>query len=233
MSGYGLCMCGTDTGEEIIIMEYIRNEKQGAIALAMCDAIHQHAAYLSEIDGATGDGDHGVNMNKGFLMAKERLMEDMSFTESMKTISRTLVMDIGGSMGPIYGTMFSRLSKATKKEERITREVFLKALQDALLGLQELAGAKEGDKTLIDTLAPATRAFEEAVKEGSSFAQCLQALCDGAQEGKEHTKELVAKIGRAARLGERSRGYLDAGATSCWILLKTMAEKLCEVIETD
>lgn len=130
MSGYGLCMCGTDTGEEIIIMEYIRNEKQGAISLAMCDAIHEHAAYLSEIDGATGDGDHGVNMNKGFLMAKERLMEDMSFTESMKTISRTLVMDIGGSMGPIYGTMFSRLSKATKKEERITREVFLKALQD-------------------------------------------------------------------------------------------------------
>lgn len=67
--------------------------------------------------GATGDGDHGVNMNKGFLMAKERLMEDMSFTESMKTISRTLVMDIGGSMGPIYGTMFSRLSKATKRKK--------------------------------------------------------------------------------------------------------------------
>lgn len=212
-------------------MEYIRNEKQGSIAFAICDAIHENAAYLSEIDGATGDGDHGVNMNKGFLMAKERLIEDMSFSESMKTISRTLVMDIGGSMGPIYGTMFSRLSKVCKKEELITAEVFLKALQEAIQGLQDLAGAKEGDKTLIDTIAPATRAYESAVQEGKSYAECLSALCQGAETGKEHTKELVAKIGRAARLGERSRGYLDAGATSCCIILKTMAEKMSEVIE--
>lgn len=214
-------------------MEYIRNERNAKIAQAVCDAIHENAAYLSEIDGAIGDGDHGVNMNKGFLMAKERLREDMSFSESMKTISRTLVMDIGGSMGPIYGTMFSKLAKTSRKEERITKEVFLNALQDALQGLQELAGAKEGDKTLIDTLAPATRAYEQALQEGRSYAACLRALQKGAEEGKEHTKELVAKIGRAARLGERSRGYLDAGATSCCIILKTMADQMCEAIEED
>ena len=195
-------------------MEYIRNEKNVKIAEAICEAIHENAAYLSEIDGAIGDGDHGVNMNKGFLMAKERLRADMSFSESMKTISRTLVMDIGGSMGPIYGTMFSRIARACKQEEKLTKEVFLKALQDALQGLQELAGAKEGDKTLIDTLAPAIRAYE-------------QALQQGAEAGREHTKELVAKIGRAARLGERSRGYLDAGATSCCIILTTMAHQMC------
>lgn len=215
-------------------MDYIRNECNAKIAQAVCDAIHENAAYLSEIDGAIGDGDHGVNMNKGFLMAKERLREDMSFSESMKTISRTLVMDIGGSMGPIYGTMFSKLAKASRKEERrITKEVFLKALQDALQGLQELAGAKEGDKTLIDTLAPATRAYEQALQEGRSYAACLRALQKGAEAGKEHTKELVAKIGRAARLGERSRGYLDAGATSCCIILKTMADQMCEAIEEE
>ena len=223
-------MCGTDPGEEAV-MDYIRNECNAKIAQAVCDAIHENAAYLSEIDGAIGDGDHGVNMNKGFLMAKERLREDMSFSESMKTISRTLVMDIGGSMGPIYGPMFSKLAKASRKEERITKEVFLKALQDALQGLQELAGAKEGDKTLIDTLAPATRAYEQALQEGRSYAACLRALQKGAEAGKEHTKELVAKIGRAARLGERSRGYLDAGATSCCIILKTMADQMCEAIE--
>lgn len=226
-------MCGTDPGEEAV-MDYIRNECNAKIAQAVCDAIHENAAYLSEIDGAIGDGDHGVNMNKGFLMAKERLREDMSFSESMKTISRTLVMDIGGSMGPIYGTMFSKLAKASRKEERrITKEVFLKALQDALQGLQELAGAKEGDKTLIDTLAPATRAYEQALQEGRSYAACLRALQKGAEAGKEHTKELVAKIGRAARLGERSRGYLDAGATSCCIILKTMADQMCEAIEEE
>ena len=231
MSGYGLCMCGTDTGEEAV-MEYIRNEQNVKIAEAVCEAIHENAAYLSEIDGAIGDGDHGVNMNKGFLMAKERLRADMSFSESMKTISRTLVMDIGGSMGPIYGTMFSRIARACKKEEKLTKEVFLKALQEALEGLQELAGAKEGDKTLIDTLAPATRAYEQALQEGRSYAVCLCALQEGAEAGKEHTKELVAKIGRAARLGERSRGYLDAGATSCCIILQTMADQMrADIIE--
>ena len=219
-------MCGTDTGEETV-MEYIRNEKNVKIAEAICEAIHENAAYLSEIDGAIGDGDHGVNMNKGFLMAKERLRADMSFSESMKTISRTLVMDIGGSMGPIYGTMFSRIARACKQEAKLTKEVFLKALQDALQGLQELAGAKEGDKTLIDTLAPAIRAYEQAMQEGRSYAACLCALQQGAEAGREHTKELVAKIGRAARLGERSRGYLDAGATSCCISLTTMAHQMC------
>ena len=219
-------MCGTDTGEETV-MEYIRNEKNVKIAEAICEAIHENAAYLSEIDGAIGDGDHGVNMNKGFLMARERLRADMSFSESMKTISRTLVMDIGGSMGPIYGTMFSRIARACKQEEKLTKEVFLKALQDALQGLQELAGANEGDKTLIDTLAPAIRAYEQAMQEGRSYAACLCALQEGAEAGREHTKELVAKIGRAARLGERSRGYLDAGATSCCIILTTMAHQMC------
>lgn len=107
-------------------MEYIRNEKNVKIAEAICEAIHENAAYLSKIDGAIGDGDHGVNMNKGFLMAKERLHANMSFSESMKTISRTLVMDIGGSMGPIYGTMFSRIARACKQEEKLTKEVFLK-----------------------------------------------------------------------------------------------------------
>ena len=107
------------------------------------------------------------------------------------------------------------------------KEVFLKALQDALQGLQELAGAKEGDKTLIDTLAPAIRAYEQAMQEGRSYAACLCALQEGAEAGREHTKELVAKIGRAARLGERSRGYLDAGATSCCIILTTMAHQMC------
>ncbi|MEG0736609.1 MAG: dihydroxyacetone kinase subunit DhaL, partial [Longicatena sp.] len=200
-------------------MEYIKNENQGKIALAICEAIHVNASYLSEIDGATGDGDHGVNMNKGFLMAKERLSEEMSFTESMKVISRTLVEDIGGSMGPIYGTMFSKLSKATKGKDEISKEVLLEAFQLALQGLCDLAGAKVGDKTLIDTLNPAIEAYQTSLMENATFKDALLALQQGAESGKENTKNLVAKIGRAARLGERSRGFLDAGATSCCIII--------------
>ncbi len=102
-------------------MEYIRNEKNVKIAEAICEAIHENAAYLSEIDGAIGDGDHGVNMNKGFLMAKERLRADMSFSESMKTISRTLVMDIGGSMVRSTERCFQELQERANRKRSSQR----------------------------------------------------------------------------------------------------------------
>lgn len=207
-------------------MEKMRNEKQGKIAFALCDAIHDSATYLSEIDGAIGDGDHGINMNKGFHLARERIAETMSFSDGMKVIGRTLVMDIGGSMGPIYGTLFSRLSKSTKNCKEIDKEILLVALQDALQGVMDLAGAKIGDKTLVDTLYMAIQAYEKAAREGADFYECLEVLKKGAEEGKESTKMLIAKIGRAARLGERSKGFLDAGATSCCIILKVMATEM-------
>lgn len=203
-------------------MAHITNEGNAGIVLAVCDAIHENAAYLSEIDGATGDGDHGVNMNKGFLMAAERITDDMTFSKALQTVGRTLVMDIGGSMGPIYGTMFRALSRGMKADE-ISPEDVSSALSAAVEGLKELAGAQEGDKTLVDTIAPASRAYDEALAGGASFSACLEAMAEGAERGKESTRDMVAKLGRAARLGERSRGHLDAGATSCCIILKTLA----------
>lgn len=200
------------------------------MVIAICEAIHENAAYLSEIDGATGDGDHGVNMNKGFLLAKERLSCDMSFSEAIQIVGRTLVMDIGGSMGPIYGTMFSKMSKLLKKEDTIDARMLLTALESAVEGLKELAGANIGDKTLLDTLYPACVAMRQAIEEESDFTMCLHALKEGAQAGKENTKNLIAKVGRAARLGERSRGFLDAGATSCCIILVTMANAIQDSI---
>lgn len=211
-------------------MEHIRNEDGAPIVRAIVDAIHGNAAYLSEVDGAIGDGDHGVNMNKGFLMAGERITDDMTLSRALMTVSRTLVMDIGGSMGPIYGTMFSKLSKGLSAEEISAADVSA-ALSSAVEGLKGLAGAEEGDKTLVDTIAPASRAFDAALAEGQDLAGCLDALARGAEEGKESTREMVARIGRAARLGERSRGHLDAGATSCCIILKALAEGMKARIE--
>lgn len=214
-------------------MEYINNHNNAIIVLDIIEQIHENAAYLSGIDGATGDGDHGINMNKGFMMAKERIEETIDFSEALKILGRTLVMDIGGSMGPIYGTMFSRISKTLKKEDKITQSNLLEALENALNGLIELAGAKQGDKTLIDTMVPAIDSFKAAISQKKSMSECLDALSDGAEAGKENTKNLVAKIGRAARLGERSKGFLDAGATSCCIILKTMAASMQEKIENE
>lgn len=233
MHGCGSKYNGIETVWEERLMEYVNNHNNAIIVLDIIEQIHQNAAFLSGIDGATGDGDHGINMNKGFMLAKDRIESSMDFSEALKVLGRTLVMDIGGSMGPIYGTMFSRIAKTLKKEEKITSENLLEALQNALTGLMDLAGAKPGDKTLIDTIDPAIIAYKEAMKKSQSFSQCLQALSDGAEAGKENTKNLVAKIGRAARLGERSKGFLDAGATSCCIILKTMASSMQTKIENE
>ncbi|MCR1899413.1 dihydroxyacetone kinase subunit DhaL [Irregularibacter muris] len=208
-------------------MEYILNAGNSEIVLKIIEAIHQNAEYLSEIDGATGDGDHGVNMNKGFLMAKERIMnKELSFAEAIKILGRTLIMDIGGSMGPIYGTMFNEFWKALKTTEKIQATDLLNALNNSTTALMDLAGAKVGDKTLIDTIVPARDAFANALQEGKSFFESLEELSAGAEAGKENTKNMMAKIGRAARLQERSIGFLDAGATSCCIILQTMASAM-------
>ena len=203
----------------------IKNAGGAGIALAICDAIHEKAAYLSQIDGETGDGDHGINMNKGFLMAKERITDDMTLVEALKTIGDTLVKDIGGSMGPIYGTFFDTLAEDLNVDAFDAIDL-KQAFQDVVASLKDLAGAKEGDKTLIDTAAPAARAFVGALDEGKSLGEALDALIAGADDGLESTRGMQAKIGRAARLGERSIGHLDAGATSCNIILKTLAEQL-------
>ena len=207
----------------------IANAGGAAIALAICDAIHEKAAYLSEVDGETGDGDHGINMNKGFLMAKERISDDMSLTEALGTIGDTLVKDIGGSMGPIYGTFFETLADGLDVPEFDAIDL-KETFGNVVDALKDLAGAKEGDKTLIDTAAPAARAFAAALDEGKSLGEALDALATGAADGLESTRGMQAKIGRAARLGERSIGHLDAGATSCDIILETLAKSLADLL---
>ena len=102
--------------------------------------------------------------------------------------------------------------------------VFEEALKNAEEGLMDLAGAKPGDKTLVDTIVPAYESFKEAQEAGKGFKECLEALKIGAEQGKESTRDMVAKLGRASRLGERSKGHLDAGATSCCIILQTMVD---------
>ena len=179
-------------------MEYVLNEDNACIVKEIIQAIHNNSVYLSEIDGETGDGDHGVNMNKGFLMADVRIKEDDSFSEALKKLGKTLVMDIGGSMGPIYGTFFSKLSRTLRTEEKIDAKLFEEALKNAEEGLMNLAGAKPGDKTQVDTIVPAYESFKEAQEAGKGFKECLEALKIGAEQGKESTRDMVAKLGRAS-----------------------------------
>ena len=206
-------------------MESFSNAGSGDIVLAIARRIVENRAYLSDIDGLIGDGDHGVNMAKGFSLTAERLRgEAQSLAASLATLGDVLMTEIGGSMGPLYGVMFSGFADALKGVETIDAAAFERMLRNGLEEVQSIGEAKVGDKTLIDAYAPALQAFSAATANRESFADALDALVVAAEKGRDSTIDLVAKIGRASRLGERSRGVLDPGATSCAIILRTFAE---------
>jgi phosphoenolpyruvate---glycerone phosphotransferase subunit DhaL len=164
-------------------------------------------------------------MSKGFAIAKTRLGEQsISVSDGLALIGKTLMTEIGGAMGPIYGTLFIQMSLQAKNKPAIDAEVFGAMLAAARKAVEDLGGAKPGDKTIMDTLVPAQEKYQSAIGAGSQFVQALQQMADAAEQGKESTRDLVAKIGRASRLGERSRGTLDAGATSCALILGTFAK---------
>lgn len=191
--------------------------------------IHENREYLSEIDGKIGDGDHGINMDKGFQLTATRLEAGMSMSEGLRILGRTLLLEIGGSMGPLYGQFFKAMAKVSKDAEEIDAPVCAAMIEAAYEAIQELGDAKPGDKTLVDTLDPAVTAMRGAVEQGASFHDALDAMVSAAETGWQSTEDMVAKIGRSSRLGERSRGVLDAGATSCYLMLKGFAETAQEL----
>ncbi len=207
-------------------MEAVKNAEAGSVVLDLVEAINAKRAYLSEIDGLIGDGDHGINMSKGFTRAGERLKGNPgSLTHALSTLGEVLFEGIGGSMGPLYGSFFNGMAEALGERD-VDAAAFSEMLAAAASGLQEIGSAKVGDKTLIDALIPARDAFAAAVGEGKPLAEALDRMAEAAERGKESTRDLVAKLGRASRLGERSRGVLDAGASSCALILSTMASSL-------
>jgi len=212
-------------------MQTFTNIAGSAIIDQLIRTIQENKQYLSDIDGLIGDGDHGINMNKGFTMCREELDKnpgDLSY--SMKVLAKILMMKIGGSMGPLYGKFFKAIGLALEGKEEIGIEEMGAALKAAVDSIASISQAKVGDKTLIDTLIPALQAYEKAQADGKSFSDALEAMKIAAIEGRDSTKDMVAKLGRASRLGERSRGVLDAGATSCCLILVTIGDESQKLI---
>lgn len=205
-------------------MQSFSNMEAGDIVSAIAGEIVANRAYLSEIDGKIGDGDHGVNMAKGFGMAADRLKgRNASLSEALETLGTLLMTEIGGSMGPLYGVMFTEFAEKLEGLDAVDAAAYGRMLHGGLEGIQAIGSAKVGDKTLIDTLVPAIDAFDAANAAGQPFDAALDVLVVAAEKGRDSTIDLVAKIGRASRLGERSLGVLDAGATSCAIILKELS----------
>lgn len=212
-------------------MSTFKNEDGKSVLLRMVKGIQDNKAYLGEVDGLIGDGDHGMNMNKGFSVFEERFKEkDLSFTEGLDELGMILLNEIGGSMGPIYGTIFMDMAEAGEDLEEISAADFAKMLAAGLEGLCGIVDARVGDKTLVDTLSPAVDVMKKAAETGEDFKVALSEMKAAAEAGRDSTKDMVAKYGRSSRLGERSRGVLDAGATSCCIILTAMADGIMELL---
>lgn len=209
--------------------EAFRNSDGRVVVERLIDVIHENRTYLSEIDGKIGDGDHGINMDKGFQMTKERLEDGMSMSDALRTLGRTLLMEIGGSMGPLYGQFFKAMAKASKDVEEIGAGTIADMVEAAYEAIRNLGEAKPGDKTLVDTLDPAVMAMRTAVSGGAGLNEALDVMVSAAEAGWKSSEDMVARIGRSSRLGERSRGVLDAGATSCYLMLKSLAESAEEL----
>lgn len=200
------------------------NTAGAVIVTDLIVAIQSQKQYLSDIDGKIGDGDHGINMNKGFTLTGEQLAaEPANLTASLNVLTKVLMLKIGGSMGPLYGMFFKAMVTATDGAESIDAAVFGKMIEGARANIQKISKAKPGDKTLMDVLVPAVDAYQAALEADEPFVACLDAMSVAAEKGRDATEDMVAKLGRSSRLGERSRGVIDAGAASCCLILQTMA----------
>ncbi len=212
-------------------MERFSNPDGIRIVFDLIGAIQANKQYLSDIDGAIGDGDHGINMNKGFTLCRDELLANPgNLTHGIKTLSKVLVMKIGGAMGPLYGTFFKSLAAACDGVDAIDMAVFSRMLSSGREGIQKISDAKPGDKTLMDVLLPAEAAYQAAAQTGEPFRVCLDKMVEAARQGRDATKDMVAKLGRSSRLRERSRGVIDAGAASCCLILEIIAGTIGQLL---
>lgn len=174
----------------------------------MANTILANREYLSEIDGAIGDGDHGINMAKGFNLCTENIKgKNLTIAEALDALSDALMEGIGGSMGPLYGSIFMGMADSIRGCDKMDAAAFGAMLKGGLTDLQEVTDARVGDKCIMDTLIPASAAFELAQQQQQPFVESLHRMKHAASMGRDSTLDLVAKIGRASRLGERSRGF--------------------------
>lgn len=197
------------------------------ILIKISEKIDKNKEYLTELDAAIGDGDHGLNMSKGFKAVSDKLKaeEDDNIGNIFKNTGMTLVSNVGGASGPLYGTAFMKASMALKDKNEIDINDFLSALKLALEGIKSRGKSTEGEKTMIDALSPSIKSMEDSIKNGDSYIEVLEKGKNAALEGVEFTKTIKATKGRASYLGDRSIGHQDPGATSCFYILETIYEE--------
>lgn len=206
----------------------MKSDRIPEVLTAMSRKISEKKDFLTDLDNAIGDGDHGINMARGFAAVESRLPEfegkDIGYI--LKTTGMTLVSVVAGSAGPLYGTAFMKAGMVMNGKNEMTADDFIECLNAAIDGVMMRGKAVQGEKTMLDAMIPARDAIVSAVKDGRNFPEAVKAGVEAAREGVEYTKTIIATKGRAAYVGERSLGHQDPGATSFTYLLETISEAL-------
>ncbi len=213
-------------GQEITLARF----RQWLITYA--DHIEREEDYLTQLDAAIGDADHGANMRRGTRKVCERMANPEfhygDISSLLRAVAMILISSIGGAAGPLYGAFFLRAAQAGQFGDTVTLAELATIFRAGLEGIQQRGKAQIGDKTIIDALQPAVEALEAATEEGLSLTAALEAARSAAERGMTDTIALQANRGRASYLGPRAIGHQDPGATSLYYLVETAAETLTE-----
>lgn len=186
--------------------------------------VEENKDYLTELDAAIGDADHGINMERGFkkVMTQLPTVANKDIGSILKVVSMTLISTVGGASGPLYGTLFLRASTVVADKQELSEQDILAMLQAGLDGVVGRGKAQLGDKTMVDALSPGVTAFGQAVAAGEDILSAMQQAVAAAEKGMQDTTPMQAKKGRASYLGERSVGHQDPGATSVYLMLQSL-----------
>lgn len=193
---------------------------------SIASVISENNKYLTELDAAIGDADHGANMDRGFKAVMNKLPEisDKDIGTVFKTVGMTLISTVGGAGGPLYGTFFLQVGMKTAGKMELSLTDWADALEAALNGVIMRGKAELGDKTMVDALTPAVATLKQSIQENQPINKALELSAEAARQGMEGTVPLVARKGRASYLGERSAGHQDPGATSSFLILKAASD---------
>jgi len=206
----------------------ISTDKVRSVICEIARVMEEQKQYLSDLDQAIGDGDHGFNMARGFNVLTQKLKDTpgTDIGDLLKIVAMTLISNIGGAVGPLYGSMFLKASTASMGLAEIEQADFLSFFREGVLAIQARGNAELGDKTMLDVLLPVVASLEKDTGAGLSCREAFANAEKVAADCMEKTKDIVAKKGRASYLGERSIGHIDPGAASSYLMISTISKAL-------
>lgn len=192
------------------------------------DKIEINKDYLTDLDREIGDGDHGVNLSRGGKKLEENIssFENLKEYEVLNKIAMLLLSNVGGASGALYSTALMRGASYLKNCDTINEKTIGETFSAMIKGIEERGKSTVGEKTMLDTLVPASEAFNTAAEKGCNLEECFQQTYTAGKKGMEYTKNIKATKGRASYLGDRSIGTLDPGAVSSYLILETIKEEI-------